>query len=171
MKHGQEPPKKGKGSKLTPKMEMFVEHYLVNSNATESVRLAGYKTNNPNRMGTQLLQHPLVKAAIEEAQEARRERMELTADYVLTKLVDIVENTEKGNPSAALRGLELLGKNLGIFRDKTEISGPDGEAIRVEEQKTEQNVSDFRSKLTRLAKRDGTGNVVELPVTEGDRKA
>jgi phage terminase small subunit len=32
---------------------------------------------------------------------------------------------------AVLKGYELLGKHLGMFTDKTEISGPGGAAIPV----------------------------------------
>lgn len=167
---GQEPPEKGKGSKLGPKMERFVEEYLVDLNASEAVIRAGYKTRNKNRMGAELLRHPLVKAAIDERIDARRERMELTADYVLTKLVAIVEDTERGNPQAALRGLELLGKHLGLYKDRQEISGPDGGAIEME-QRVKEDVADFTSRLSSLAKRQGTSGVVEFPKSGSDSKA
>ena len=164
---GQEPPTRGKGSKLGPKMEIFVREYLVDLNASAACLRAGYKTNNPTRMGTQLLRHPLVKQAIEKQMDNRKERMELTADYVLNKLVSIVEENENGNPNAALRGLELLGKHLGLYRDRQEISGPDGGAIEME-QKIKENVADFTSSLSRLIKRNGTSGVAEFPKPSGD---
>lgn len=167
LKPGSEPPLSGKGSKLSTKMHRFIEEYLVDLNATAAVLRAGYKTRNPNRIGTELLRHPVVKKELDRLQDERRERMELTADYVLTKLVSIVEETEKGNPNAALRGLELLGKHLGLYRDKTEISGPDGQAIQTE-QKVKQDVADFTSRLSRLAATSGTRKVVEFPDGQGE---
>jgi len=162
LKHGDDVPTKGKGAKLSSKMSVFVDEYMVDMNAAQACVRAGYKTNNSNKLGTELLQHPLVKAAIEERMNERRERMELTADYVLTKLVDIVEQTEKGNPTAALRGLELLGKHLGLYRDRQEISGPDGNAIQME-QKLNNDVADFTSRLSRLAATAGAGGVAQFP--------
>lgn len=162
LKPGQEIPRKGKGQTLSPLMVRFVEEYLIDWNASAAVLRAGYKTRNQNRMGAQLLRHPLVKAEIEKRTEKRRERMELTADYVLNKLVQIVEDTKEGNPQAALRGLELLGKHLGLYRERQEISGPDGEAIKME-QRVKEDVADFTSRLSRLAKSAGTGTVVSLP--------
>lgn len=162
LRPGQEPPSTGKGSKLSPKMERFVEEYLVDLNASAAVERAGYKTRNRNKMAAELIRHPLVKAKIEESMGERRERMELTADYVINKLVDIVEKTESGNPSAALRGLELLGKHLGLYKDRQEISGPDGEAIKME-QKVKEDVADFTSSLARLVKRGREDGVVEFP--------
>ena len=114
LREGDEPPKNGKGKRLSPKMERFVEEYFVDLNASQAVLRAGYKTRNQNKLAAELMRHPLVKAAIDERKEERRDRMELTADYVLNKLVDIVEKTESGSPQAALRGLELLGKHLGL---------------------------------------------------------
>jgi phage terminase small subunit len=149
-------------------MEIFVREYLVDLNASAAVLRAGYKTNNAHKMGAELLRHPLVKKTIEEQLDNRKERMELTADYVLTKLIDIVEKTEEGNPNAALRGLELLGKHLGLYKDRQEISGPDGGAIEMEQKKIQENVADFTSSLSRLIKRNGTTGVTEFPKPEGD---
>jgi phage terminase small subunit len=163
-------PAKGKGSKLTAKMERFVEEYMIDLNASEAVVRAGYKTRNKNKMGAELLRHPLVRQKVDELKGERRDRLELTSDYVINKLVDIVEKTERGNPTAALRGLELLGKHLGLYRDKQEISGPDGGAIQTE-QRVKEDVADFTSQLTRLIKRGGTDEVVEFPKRDGDSGA
>ena len=149
---GAEIPKKGKGSCLTDKQRRFVEEYLVDMNGSKAVLEAGYKTNNPNRIATDLLRHPLVRKEIEDRQAERRDRLELSADYVIHKLIAIVEQTEAGNPQAALRGLELLGKNLGLFKERQEISGPDGEAIKYE-QKVKEDAADFSRAIARLAER------------------
>lgn len=151
-------PEKGKGSKLSDKQARFVEEFLVDLNGSAAVLRAGYKTKNPNRIATDLLRHPLVKRELDKFREERKERMEATVDYVLTKLVTIVEDTEKGNPQAALRGLELLGKHLGMYKDRQEISGPDGEAIKYE-QKVKEDAESFTSAIARLANRGGKAGV------------
>lgn len=156
------PPKTGKGSEIAPKMKIFVDEYLVDLNASKAVVRAGYKTKNPNRYATELLQHPLVKQRIELRLAERRDKMELSAEYVINKLIAIVDETETDNPQAALRGLELLGKHLGLYRDRQEISGPDGKAIEME-QRVKEDVDDFTSKLSRLATAAGAGTVVGFP--------
>lgn len=168
MKPGAKVPEKGKGSKLTHKQAAFVEEYLIDLNASQAILRAGYKTRNQDKMGTQLLQHPLVKEAVEARLAERRERTVVDQDYVLNNLVAIVEDTKNGNPNAALRGLELLGKHLGLYRDKQEISGPDGGAIEMEQKKVEEDVADFTSRIARLAKRNGTNEVVEFPKRDGE---
>lgn len=149
LKKGAEVPMKGKGSKLTTRMYVFIDEYMVSMNATKAYVAAGYKNNNPNRGATELLNHPLVKEEIDKRLNEKRERNELSADYVINKLIDIVDSTDRSNPQAALRGLELLGKHLGLYRDRQEISGPDGEAIAMEQRITE-DARDFTNKLKRL---------------------
>lgn len=168
LQKGAEPPTIGKGSKLSPKMSIFVDEYMVDFNATKAVTRAGYKTKYPEKMATELMRHPLVRKEVDERLAQKRERTEFNADYVITKLINIVENTEQGNPNAALRGLELLGKHLGLYKDKQEISGPDGGAIELEKKEIERNVSDFTSKLARLAARNGAEGVVKFPDREGN---
>lgn len=151
LKPGETPPKVGRGSRLTPKMLRFIEEYMADPkmNGSQAVLRAGYKTRNANRIATDLMRHPLVKKEIENRLAERRERMSLTSDYVLAKLQEIVDKTEESNPAVAVRSLELLGKHLGLYRDRQEISGPDGKAIEME-QKTKEDVSDFTSRLQRL---------------------
>lgn len=145
-------PEKGRGSKLTKLQRQFVDAYTDPtspgySSPTNAVRQTDYKTDNPNKIGMQLMQHPLVAAAIKESFDARRERMELTADYVIHKLIALAE--EAGRDGDKIRALELLGKNLGIFKERQEISGPDGEAIRYE-QKIREEADEFTNALKNL---------------------
>jgi len=166
LRKGDPIPTKGKGSKLSALQLAFIDEYFVDLNASKAVLRAGYKTNNPNRVATELLNHPLVLREIESRQTARRERLELSADYVIHKLIDIVESTDKNNPQAALRGLELLGKHLGLYRDRQEISGPDGNAIEYE-QRVREDTDAVESAIARLSIPGRTGNVVSI----SDRKA
>ena len=106
--------------------------------------------------------------------------MELTSDYVLVSLMEIAEATKDKNPNAALRAYELLGKHLGLYRDRQEISGPDGQSIKYE-QEVKENVDEFTSRIAGLAKRsevpggassgssrDGAGEVSFLPKRSGE---
>lgn len=161
---GAEPPKNGKGAKLSPKMEMFIEHFLADPqrNASNAVLKAGYITRNPNRIATDLLRHPLVKAKIDEADNARRERMEFSADFLLTKLMTIINDPDV-KTNDILRAIELAGKSIALWKERQEISGPDGEAIRVQEQKIEQQINDFKSRIAGISERGGAGGVLPFP--------
>ena len=167
MKAGTEVPTSGKGSKLSPKMALFVDEYLVDLNGSAAVLRAGYKTRNQNRIASDLLNHPLVKAEIEARTSQRREKMELKADYLINKLIAMIEkdDTKDGD---VIRAIELAGKSIALWKERQEISGPDGESIKME-QKVQENVQDFTSKLSRLASRGGSGDVVKL--VDGSRKS
>lgn len=143
-------------AKLTDKQTAFVREYLVDLNATQAAIRAGYSERTASRIGPQLLGKTCVREAIENAQAKRARRVEVTQDYVLSNLVEVVERTMQRAPvldrkgeqvtdeegravwtfdaKGANRALELLGKHLGIFTDKVraEVSGPDGGPVASE---------------------------------------
>ena len=135
---------------LTPKQQRFVEEYLIDLNATQAAIRAGYSEKTAQEIGSENLSKPMVAKAIQEAQNKRAERTEITQDYVLTNIQKVIERcmqvqqvdncltqTEDGElaqafmfkEQGALKGLELLGKHLGLFKDKIEHTGKDGGPI------------------------------------------
>lgn len=135
---------------LTPKQQRFVEEYLIDLNATQSAIRAGYSEKTAYSVGHENLKKPDIAKAIQEARNKRTERTEITQDYVLTNIQKVIERcmqvqqvdncltqTEDGElaqafmfkEQGALKGLELLGKHLGMFKDKIEHSGPNGGPI------------------------------------------
>ena len=137
---------------LTGKQKAFVEEYLIDLNATQAILRAGYNTKNPKLDSYELMRNPGIRFAIDYLKSIRRENSDVTSDYVLTEIAKIVEKTKDGNPNAALRGLELLAKHLGMFIERKEVSGPNGEAIAYQ-QKIKEDVADFTTAITRLANR------------------
>lgn len=163
-------PEKGKGARLSPKMRLFVDEYTNNGgNASKAVEKAGYKTSNFAQLGAELKNHPLVAQEIERLQEKVIEKREIERDYLLNKLVEVIDSAEE-KTADKLRAIELAGKAIALWRERQEISGPDGESIKME-QRTQQNVATFKSKLDRLAKRAGTGGVTQFPDPRGDSEA
>ena len=74
---------------LTPKQQRFVEEYLIDLNATQAAIRAGYSEKTAQQMGSENLLKPVVAKAIQEAFDARQERTQVDADYVLKRLVEI----------------------------------------------------------------------------------
>ena len=74
---------------LTDKQAKFVSEYLVDLNATQAAKRAGYSEKTAEQQGHQLLKKTLVAAAIAEAQAKRSERTEITQDMVLQELAKI----------------------------------------------------------------------------------
>jgi phage terminase small subunit len=166
LKQGSEVPAKGKGSKISPKMARFVDEYMIDMNASAAVLRVPYKTTNPNRVGAELLRHPLVVDEIKRRTEKKRENMELKADYLINKLIAIIEDGEV-KTADTLRAIELAGKSIALWKERQEITGADGEAIRVQEQKIEREVDDFKSRIASIAERGGASVVPIKPKPRG----
>jgi len=108
--------------KLTPRQERFVQEYLIDLNATQAAIRAGYSTKTAQMIGSENLSKPMIAAAIAAAQAKRTERTEITQDYVLAGIranIARCQSDDYYNPQAALKGLELLGRHLAMFTDKT----------------------------------------------------
>ena len=71
---------------LTPKQQRFVEEYLIDLNATQAAKRAGYSEKTAFRIGTENLHKPAIQVAIQEALQKRSDRTEITADSVLREL-------------------------------------------------------------------------------------
>lgn len=136
------------GRGLNEKQKRFVEEYLIDLNATQAAIRAGYSKNRASELGYQLLQKTTVQNAIQEAQNNRSERVQITQEEVIRRLLENIDiasgkratvitipskNTEGkviGNdvaqfvyePSAVNKALELLGKHLGMFKDRVDVT-------------------------------------------------
>lgn len=162
---------------LTAKQRKFVEEYLVDLNATQAAIRAGYSQKTAKSIGQENLTKPDIQAEVQKAMQKASERTEITQDYILTGLKGVAERClqeikpllnmrgqqvkdDEGNllfvfnASGANRAFELLGKHLGMFTDKTELTGPNGGPIETKHSGTVTLTADLKSKsldeLTRL---------------------
>jgi phage terminase small subunit len=147
---------------MPDRMKAFCYEYLKDLNATQAVLRAGYDTIHPNRIGSELKNKPAVTVALNYLREDREQKMKIDAGFVLDKIVKSIDRAEKkGNETAVLRGAELLAKHLGMFVDRQEISGPNGDAIRVQEEQVRQTAEQFKSKILSLSKKSNLKLVVD----------
>jgi phage terminase small subunit len=77
--------------KLTLMQQKFVGEYLLDLNATQAAIRAGYSKRSAEVQGYQLLQIPLVKAAVDKAMAAREKRTQIDADWVLRELAELYQ--------------------------------------------------------------------------------
>lgn len=137
---------------LTVKQRRFAEEYLVDFNGSAACLRAGYQTKYPNRTASELLRNPGVRAAIDAVTLQNASKHALKPDYVINKIQKTIEKAEMdNNHNAVLRGCELLARHLGMFIERTEISGPDGDAIKL--QKVHEAADAFTSAINGLIER------------------
>jgi phage terminase small subunit len=74
---------------LTAKQKAFVTEYLIDLNATQAAIRAGYSKRGAKDQAWQLMQRTEVAEAIRGAIEARNQRTQVDADYVLNRLTEI----------------------------------------------------------------------------------
>lgn len=74
---------------LTPKQQRFVDEYLIDLNATQAARRAGFSTQNAGKIGSQLLGKPGIQAAITTAKANLAARVGVRQEEVIATLVAI----------------------------------------------------------------------------------
>jgi hypothetical protein len=123
---------------LTDMQQTFVREYLVDMNASAAYVRAGYTAANEQVAASsafKLLRNAQVASAIDEAQCARMDRLDLDADGVVARfrLVYLRAMTDRGY-GAAIKALDNISKFLGLYeRDNTQRkrSPEDVAALRV----------------------------------------
>jgi hypothetical protein len=153
-------------SKLSEKQLKFVDEFFVDFNGAHAILRAGYETKYPNRMAHQLLSHPGVKFVINYRTAQRAKESPIKPDYVIMKVTRTIERAEnEGNHTAVLKGCELLARHLGMFIERQEISGPNGDPIRYEQVKEAADA--FTSAVLSLIERNGP-EPITFEITGGD---
>jgi phage terminase small subunit len=124
---------------LTAKQQRFVEEYLCDLNATQAAIRAGYSEKTARFIASENLAKPNVRDAVSAGLKARSEATQVTAEWVVERLVENVGRAMQaepvfdrgGNPtgewtfqgSVANKALELLGKHAGMFTDRLHVEG------------------------------------------------
>jgi phage terminase small subunit len=112
---------------MNKRQELFVTEYLVDFNATQAAKRAGYSEKTAYAKGHELLKNVEVKTAVDRKyQEMIGPREKIVRD-VLTTLDEIRERGEKDSDRVA--AAKVLAQHAGMLTDKVELSGKDGEAI------------------------------------------
>lgn len=124
--------------------ERFCQEYVVDYNGTQAAIRAGYKEKSARSQASELLTNPNILSRVRDLQREQVERLAVTQDYVVLQLLetyqkclevtpvlkfdpDLGEMVETGkyqfDSRGALRALELLGKHLGMYNDKLQVTG------------------------------------------------
>ena len=122
---------------LKPQQERFVVEYLKTpENATDAAIRAGYSPKTATAQASRMLTNVNVRKAIEAEQDKTRERVKeevgLTVGMVIQGLLNEARDLSEGSTqSARVSAWAHLGKHLGMFKDKIELTGKDGSSLGI----------------------------------------
>ena len=129
---------------LKRQQERFCQEYVVDYNGTQAAIRAGYKKNSARKQASRLLTNEDILTRVHELQKDQLDRLAISQDYVVLQLLETYKCCREPSPvmrydpstgemeetgiyqfdsKGALRALELLGKHLGMFSDKVQVSG------------------------------------------------
>lgn len=120
--------------KLTQKQEAFCVAYIELGNASEAYRRAYVpKSMTPksvNEKASQMLASVKIKSRLEELRAPVREKAMLTLEGHLERLDELSRAAEKAEQySAAISAETNRGKVAGLYTDRIEHTGKDGQPL------------------------------------------
>jgi phage terminase small subunit len=138
-------------AELTDKHRRFADEYLIDMDAIRAyIKVYNCKESTAKVNAYRLLDNASISAYVKEKQDEVSEKLNLTHEWVLEKLKTCVDKSmqevevEKWDyeekqmvgtgeyiydSKGATKALELIGKHLGMFKDKLELSGETGVRI------------------------------------------
>lgn len=128
---------------MKKKHELFCQEYIIDYNGTKAAVRAGYEEKSARKQASRLLTNADILARVRELQQEQVKRLAVSQDYVVMQLIDTYNCCREPSPvreydmgsgewvetgmyqfdsKGALKALELLGKHLGMYNDKLQVS-------------------------------------------------
>lgn len=125
----QEAPAKKKGGRkagMTEKQRRFAQEYVLDMNATQAAKRAGFSEKTSEEIGRQLLQKTWVKAEIDRLMALKSKELDLSLTAILDELklyafARLPNSYAVDFTSDRIGALKELGKHFGLGKE------PDGE--------------------------------------------
>ena len=113
--------------KLTPKQNKFCLELLKHFNASQAAIDAGYSKNTARQSGYQLLTNIYIQQKLAELTAKQAEKAEITIEWIIQELKQMYERcqstlTAPGAIAGATKQLELLGRHIGMWIDRSELT-------------------------------------------------
>ena len=105
--------RKSKKIELNDKQKRFCQEYLIDLNATQSAKRAGYSEKTAYSQGQRLLKHVVIQKEIILLQKKQEKRTEIEADKILLELArvafaQITDFIDQGDKGISLKKLDEL---------------------------------------------------------------
>lgn len=138
---------------LSPRQRRFAEEYIFDYVGNKAAIRAGYAIKYADQQASLLLKHKGVAAYIDHLGQTKESQIvSVNPDYVIQKVTEIVTK-DGARDGDKLRGLELLARHLGMFVDRTELTGKDGGAIEIDQRRIEEEAATFTNLLKGMQER------------------
>jgi len=113
--------------KLSEKQKAFCREYLKDFNATQAYIRAKYSKNGARQSAHRTLTYAYIQAFLVELTAKQAEKAEITVEWVIQELKQLYTRcqsslTSKGAIAGATKQLELLGKHIGMWIDRSELT-------------------------------------------------
>jgi hypothetical protein len=131
---------------LLERQQRFVEFYFLNPNRVEAYQKAGYRARGhaAEVAADRLLKKAAVKEALTRLREERSRQVKLSGRDVIERLWEEAQYRGPGTSHAArVRALHLLGLHFGLFARRVEVSGTNGQPLRVTRELSDAELEDF----------------------------
>lgn len=123
---------------LTPKQEKYVQGLFKGLSQREAYKQA-YNCPNMKDKGIDekacvLAATVKIKARLKELRDENTVASAITREWVLDSLKAIANkcmSDDTFQPQGANKSIELIGKHLGMFTDKVELAGKDGNELSI----------------------------------------
>lgn len=92
---------------LSEREKRFVQEYLIDLNATQAAKRAGYSEHSARAIGSENLSKPDIQEAIQEAMEKRSKRTQVSQDRVVLELARVAFSNIRKYVSWGPNGVDL----------------------------------------------------------------
>jgi len=112
---------------LNPKQQSFCREYVKDFNATQSAIRAGYSKKTAKVIGYENLTKPYISVFLSNLMDKQAEKAEITVEWIIKELKQMYERCQStlsapGAIAGATKQLELLGKHIGMWIDRSELT-------------------------------------------------
>ena len=104
---------------LSDQQILFVEEYMKDLNPLQAALRSGYHESSAALVAQAMMKNINVQERIKQKQHETAKRNEINEDYLVKKLVDIIEGEDK--TADRIKAIQLLGKHLGMFEKKIAV--------------------------------------------------
>jgi hypothetical protein len=146
----------------------FILEYLADGsrNAAAAARRAGYSDDCAKQHAYKLLHTDEVQREIERQLQRHLEHLQIDAEMVLQGILDTIKKAERSGEGAwqsatILKGWELLGRYLGMFKDQVAV-GVDEAIMRQLEMGRARAAGLLKEPEPIIAEDDASNNAVEV---------